>query len=176
MNILITGPPGVGKTTVLNKIKDVLESHGHKTGGVFCPEIKKDGKRVGFRIIDVKSKKRGVLSHIHCKGPKIGRYKVNLGDLDGIGAFAIEESIKKVDYIIIDEIGPMELHSLRFCDAVKAALESEKPVVAVIHKKSKHPFVLEIKRRDDVEIFEVTHDNRDFLHRQIIRILKSSES
>jgi nucleoside-triphosphatase len=172
MNILITGPPGVGKTTVLNKTKDVLESNGYKIGGVFCPEIKKNDKRVGFSIIDVMSKEKGVLSHLDCKGPRIGRYKVNLKDLNEIGAFAIEEAIKKADYIIIDEIGPMELHGLKFCDATRSALKSEKPVVAVIHKKSRHPFIVEIKDRADVQILEVSTENRDFLHDEILKILK----
>ncbi len=171
MNILITGRPGVGKTTVLNKIKDVLEDSGYKIGGVYCPEIREGRKRVGFSIIDVMSKKRGILAHVHGTGPRVARYKVRLRDLDEIGTSAIERAKDMADYIIIDEIAPMELYSRKFCDTVESAFESPKPVLAVIHKKSKHPFVTKIKNRDDVLIFEVSPQNRDTLHDEILKVL-----
>lgn len=171
MNILITGRPGSGKTTLLNKIRDFLESNGHAVGGVFCPEIRKNGSRVGFRIIDIANKREGILSHINCSGPHVGKYKVNLKDLNEIGVFAVKYAIKKSDYIFIDEIAPMELYSEKFIDAVKNAFDSEKPVLAVIHKKSNHPFILSVKNRNDVLIFEISPENRDSICKEVSNIL-----
>jgi len=51
MNVLITGRPGVGKTTLLNKIKKKIEDRGYSTGGMYCPEIREDGKRTGFKLL-----------------------------------------------------------------------------------------------------------------------------
>ena len=76
MNILLTGTPGVGKTTVLTQIQHHLQENNYGIGGVYCPEIRKNQERVGFKIIDLMSKKEGFLSHINCKGPKVGKYKV----------------------------------------------------------------------------------------------------
>lgn len=173
MNILITGRPGTGKTTLLNKIKNSLESKGYITGGVYCPEIRENRKRVGFSIIDIMNKNKGILSHTKCNGPKIGKYKVNLKDLNEIGVFAIVDSIEKADYIFIDEIAPMELHSEKFIDAVETAFNNEKPVLAVIHRKSNHPFIKKIKDRDDVSIFEISPENRDLIYSQVLDILKN---
>jgi nucleoside-triphosphatase len=39
MNILLTGPPGVGKTTILEAIKEKLIIKGYSVGGIRCPEI-----------------------------------------------------------------------------------------------------------------------------------------
>lgn len=172
MNILITGRPSSGKTTLLNKIKESLESSGHNVGGVFCPEIRTNGRRVRFNIIDITNKREGILSHINCSGPHVGKYRVNLNDLNEIGVSAIRYAIEEADYIFIDEIAPMELYSEEFINAVRNAFDCEKPVLAVIHKKSNHPFILEIKNRDDVLIFEISPENRDLIYNKILGILK----
>ncbi len=175
MNILITGQPGSGKTTLLNKIKGSLESKGYIIGGVYCPEIRKNTKRIGFSIIDIMGKKKGILSHINCSGPRVSKYKVNLKDLNGIGVTAIEKAIEKVDYIFIDEIAPMELYSEKFMGAVETAFNHQKPVLAVIHQKSNHPFILKIKSRNDVFIFGISPENKDLLHYEILNALENQE-
>ena len=53
MNILITGPPGIGKTTLLEKIKNKIKDSGFSIGGMYCPEIRENNKRTGFNIIDI---------------------------------------------------------------------------------------------------------------------------
>jgi nucleoside-triphosphatase len=172
LNILITGKPGVGKTILLNKLKESLEQTGYVIGGVSSPEILKNNKRIGFSLINLMNKKRGILSHVKCHGPRVGRYKINLKDLNEIGAVAIEEAIMNADYIFIDEIAPMELYSKKFCQATNTAFTSEKPVIAVIHKKSKNPFINEIKNRKDVLIFEINLKNRNIIFKELLNILK----
>lgn len=174
LNILITGIPGVGKTTVLKKVKNSLEEYGCHIGGIICPEIKEDGIRVGFSIIDLSNKRGGILSHIKCTGPKIGKYKVNLKDLNEIGVSAIRNSLKESDYIMIDEIAPMELHSKGFQNVVEEALNCEKSLLAVIHRKSNHPLILKIKNSKDVLILEVTSENRNSLPDEILDVLKKN--
>ena len=164
----------MGKTTVLKRIKNFLEEDGYHIGGIICPEIKEDGIRVGFSIIDLANKKKGILSHIKCTGPKVGKYKVNLKDLNEIGVSAIRNALKKSDYIMIDEIAPMELHSKKFQKAVEEALNCEKPLLAVIHRRSGHPLILSVKNREDILIFEVTSENRNSLPYEILDSLKKS--
>ncbi|MCE7698939.1 MAG: metallopeptidase TldD-related protein [Methanobacterium paludis] len=100
LNILITGKPGIGKTTVLNRVKEAVEDLSHSVGGVTCPEIRENGRRVGFNIVDVSNDKKGILAHVKCKGPHVGRYGVNLKDLNEIGVPAIENAVKSSDYKI----------------------------------------------------------------------------
>jgi nucleoside-triphosphatase len=171
VKILITGSPGVGKTTLLETIKNFLIIQGALVGGVFCPEIKSEGKRVGFAIIDIMSGKKGILALKNFQGPRVGAYGVNIGDLNKIGVNALENAILSADYVMLDEIAPMELKSPEFARAIKKVFNSSKTVIAVIHKKSTHEIIQEIKNRNDVLLFEINRDNMDIIHNKILEMI-----
>lgn len=167
--LFITGRPGVGKTTVLLKIVEGLRAEGFKVGGMISREVRKAGSRIGFEILDISSGEKGWLAHVKQPvGPKIGKYRVNLSDLESVGVKAISEALEQADVIVIDEIGPMELYSQKFIEAVRKALESSKPVIGTVHFRAKHPIISYLKDREDSEILEVTLENRDRLHKIII--------
>jgi nucleoside-triphosphatase len=167
--ILVTGAPGTGKTTVITKVAEALKAQGYRTGGMTTKEKRQGEARVGFQILDLATQKQGWLAHVNqLNGPRIGKYQVNLNGLDSIGASAIQEGIKTADVIVIDEIGPMELYSQIFKQAVQQAIDSAKPVIATIHYKATDAFVKNIKTRSDAELCEVTMENRNVLHNLII--------
>ncbi len=140
--LLLTGPPSVGKTTVLMKVVKALKERGISVGGMISREVREGGRRVGFEILDLSSGRRGWLAHVNQKnGPQVGKYRVNIEDLNSIGAQAITEAVEKCEAIAIDEIGPMELFSERFKGAVRKALESHKLVLAVVHWKAKDTLI-----------------------------------
>ncbi len=90
--------------------------------------------RKGFKLRDIRSFEEGVLAHVDQKsGPRVGKYRVNLDDLNSVGVGAIHNALKDCDLVIIDEIGPMELYSEDFVAAVKGAFSSKKDVIATIH-------------------------------------------
>jgi len=127
-------------------------------------EVREDGRRVGFEILDISSLKRGWLAQVdQSSGPKVGKYRVNLADLETIGVKAILDAIENCDLVAIDEIGPMELFSEKFRDAVNAAIQSQKRVVAVVHWKAQDRLINQVKARKDAEILEVTTENREKL-------------
>ena len=161
--IILTGAPGVGKTTVLTKTVDALKAKGISVGGMISREVRKDNVRVGFEIVDLTSGKHGWLAHVNGQGPQVGKYHVRLDDLDKIGTAAITQALEKCSAIAIDEIGPMELYSQKFKQAAAQALESKKLVLVVVHGKAKDPLVTQVKRRVDAEIFNVTFSNREKL-------------
>ena len=168
--LLLTGDPGVGKTTVLIKMVEALKAKGINVGGMISREAREGNVRVGFEIIDLTSNKHGWLAHINQRtGPQVGKYHINLEDLENIGATAIVEAVEKCDVIAIDEIGPMEFYSQRFKQAVKQALESRKVVLAVVHGKARDPLINEAKQREGSEIFTVTLANRDKLAEEITK-------
>ncbi len=106
----------------------------------------------------------GGYRHVNQKnGPQVGKYHVNIEDLEKIGAKAILDAIEKCDVVAIDEIGPMELYSQKFKQAVTKALESKNLVLAVVHEKAKDPVITQAKEREDAEIFSITPSNRDGL-------------
>ncbi len=167
--LFITGSPGTGKTSVLLKIIDVLKAGGYSVGGMVSREVRTRGARVGFEILDLSNSRRGGLAHVNQKhGPRIGKYRVNLEDLDSIGAEAIANAVKNADVVAIDEIGPMELYSERFREAVRRAVESRKLVIGTIHWKVMGTLIGEVRARVDAEIYKVTYENREYLPRMII--------
>jgi nucleoside-triphosphatase len=162
--LLLTGAAGVGKTTVLIRTVDALKAKGISVGGMVSREVREGNVRIGFEIIDLSSGKHGWLAHVNQNGgPQVGKYHVNLQDLDNVGVTAIVDAIRKNSIVTIDEIGPMELFSPRFKQVVAQALESKKPVLAVVHAKARDPLITEARQRNDAEVFTVTLANRDSL-------------
>lgn len=158
--ILLTGPPRTGKTTLLLETADRLQARGYTLGGMISREIRENNVRVGFEILDYASGRREWLAHTRqTEGPRIGKYRVNVEGLDSIGVAAILQAVKNADIVLIDEIGPMELLSEAFVNAVKEAGDSFKPVLATIHYRAQHPLIRQIKSRQDADIIEVTSAN-----------------
>jgi nucleoside-triphosphatase len=167
--LLLTGNPGVGKTTVLMKTVNALKESGYKVGGIISREVREGGTRVGFEIVDLRGSKRGWLAHVNQKsGPQVGKYRVNIEDLNAIGAQAILDAVENCDVIAIDEIGPMELFSEKFKEAVRKALETRNLVIAIIHWKAQDVLISEARKREDAEIITVTYENREKLHEVIV--------
>jgi nucleoside-triphosphatase len=173
--ILITGTPGIGKTTAITRTAKMLKSQGYKVGGAVTKEKREGDVRVGFEIQDLATQKQGWLAHVRQpNGPRIGKYRVNLSDLETVGVNAIQNATKTADIIIIDEIGPMELCSQALKKAIIQTLGSTKPVIATVHYKATDAFVRNIKTRQDAEVYEVTSENRDIIHNLIMeRITKT---
>jgi nucleoside-triphosphatase len=162
--LILTGNPGVGKTTVLTKTVEMLRNRGYTIGGMLSREFREGGVRVGFEIQDLAGGKRGWLAHVYQKsGPSVGKYHVNLEDLDNVGAQAITEAVEHADVVAIDEIGPMELFSGKFKGAAQKALESEKLVLAVVHYKAQDKLLAEAKSNPASETVVVTIENREKL-------------
>jgi nucleoside-triphosphatase len=168
--LILTGAPGVGKTTVIIKMVDALKAKGVSVGGMVTHEVREGNLRVGFEILDLTNNKHGWLAHVKGQGgPQVGKYHVNLNDLDNIGAEAISQALEKYSVLAIDEIGPMELLSQKFKQVVSQALEGKKLMLMVVHGKARDPLVTQIKRRVDAELFYVTFSNRENLTEQLVR-------
>ena len=168
--IFITGRPGIGKTSVLLMAVDALKARGYKVNGMVSREFRKSGVRVGFEISDLETGRRGWLAHVNQPtGPQIGKYRVNLNDINVMGASSILNAVADADVVVVDEIGPMELFSPAFKEAVAQAIRSEKPVLGTIHHRAKDPLITAIRAREDAEILEVTYQNRGELHNLIVK-------
>jgi nucleoside-triphosphatase len=173
--VFLTGAPGVGKSTVVRKILERIQQGGVKVGGMTSADLRSGSVRVGFEIRTLMTGEAGVLAHINqATGPRIGKYHVKTEDLDRIGAEAIISAVRHADLIVIDEVGPMELTSHSFKDAVQAALACGKPLLGTIHRSAQDPLVNAIRRDRDVEVIEVTNENRNSLPDILERRLTTS--
>jgi len=163
-NILITGTPGCGKSTLIEKVVHRIEG---PVTGFFTREIKKKGRRVGFSINTLNGRE-GILAHQNIKGKfRVGKYGVNLKDIETIAVPSMIPA-KKEEIIVIDEIGKMECFSPLFKETLINVLNLPNWVIGSIAQKG-DPFIQSIKDRDDVMLIIITPQNREILVDQIIR-------
>jgi nucleoside-triphosphatase len=151
---LLTGQPGVGKTSVIRQAVTRIEA-----GGFYTDEIRESGERQGFRLVTLNGKSI-MLAHTEFKSSyKVGKYGVDISGLESVGVAELRRAIQEEPVIVIDEIGKMELFSEAFRQVVLEALESGKKVLGTIMFKP-HPWADEIKRRPEIELVSLTKDNR----------------
>jgi nucleoside-triphosphatase len=146
--LLLSGLPGVGKTTVLRKV--VAELPEIKLRGFLTDEIRRGDERLGFRLACFDGQ-TAVLAHVDLDSPhRIGRYRVDIPML----------------------IGKMECLSKRFVEAVTGLLDSRQLMVATVARKG-GGFIERVKKREDAELWEVTRKNRDHLPEAILDWLQA---
>jgi nucleoside-triphosphatase len=164
-NLLITGLPGVGKTTLIKKLSEALKDF-HPVG-FYTEEIREGGKRKGFELISLEGK-RGLLSHKEIRSSyKVGQYKVDIKSFeDFLDSISFFNPFTRL--IIIDEIGKMECFSDQFKKLLKEILDSKKWVMATIALMGSG-LIAEVKERQDVQLFEITKKNRDSLFSEILK-------
>lgn len=166
-NIFLTGAPSSGKTTVINK---VIKDLNRPTNGFYTEEERTSGKRVGF-LMNTLDGKKAYLAHQDIRSEfHIRRYGVSIENIETIAVPSINPVNNNI--IILDEIGKMECFSEVFKSAVIKALESSNIVVGTITFGGDN-FIQGIKDRDDIEITEVTGDNRDLLPDVILKKIRN---
>ncbi len=162
--LLISGAPGSGKTTL---IRAVIAALPGRIGGFLTEEIREGAERVGFRVTALDGR-TGVLAHVKgLRGPKVGRYTVDVPVFEAVGVEALEAATRQADLIVVDEIGKMELCSPRFAAALEAALDARVPLLGTI-LQAPHPFTDAIKRRGNVELYHLTERNRGDLQDALV--------
>ncbi len=164
-NLLITGLPGIGKTTLIKKLSQELK-HLHPAG-FYTEEIREEGVRKGFELVSLNGK-RGILSHKDIKSPyRVGHYRVDIEGFENfLDSLPFFNPLNRL--IIIDEIGKMECLSDPFKNLLKKIFDSEKLVIATIALKGSG-LIAEIKERQDIQLFELNSHNRDILFLEILK-------
>lgn len=162
--LLLTGVPGVGKTTIIERVAAALSDK--RIRGFVTGEIRRAGRRVGFELSTFAGQK-GVLAHVDVGSRhRVGRYGVDVAGLDELveEALALDDG---TDVYLVDEIGKMECYSAKFREAMGSLLDSGRPLVATVALRG-GGFIAEVKDRVDVELWEATRGNRDEMPERIV--------
>jgi nucleoside-triphosphatase len=162
--LLLTGQPGSGKTGL---IKEALARTKVKGGGFYTEEILTGGIRQGFQVATLDGRE-AILARVDISSPhRVGKYRVDIGALEGVGVSALRQALAESDLIVIDEIGKMELLSTQFREIVTQAVNSGKKVLGTI-MLNHQPFADEIKRHPEAEVLLVTRDNRTEVMKKVL--------
>jgi nucleoside-triphosphatase len=95
---------------------------------------------------------------------------VDVENVDGVAVPAVYQGVTEADYVVIDEIGRMELFSEAFRAAVLDAVQSPKMVLGTVMSKA-HPWVDRLKKMPQVQVVVVTLANRDALVPHVLPML-----
>jgi nucleoside-triphosphatase len=189
--LLLTGRPGVGKTTVVRRVAETLDrapasarviiqraSSGEagrsdqkivgsrrRPGGFYTEEVREEGDRRGFRAVTFDGE-TCVIADVDFRAPRVGRYGVDVAAIDRLADTALRQR-REVTVYIIDEIGKMECLSARFVEAVQALLDSGRTVVATVGQRGAG-FIARVKHRPDAELWEVTRQTRDEMPARVL--------
>ena len=169
-NLLLTGVSGVGKSTLVSKLARELK--GREIRGFFSEVIYKGDKRLGWRMENFAGE-GGLLAHIDIESEyHMGRYGVDMELFHWIMTPQLQIN-EDVYVYLIDEIGIIAPWSSAFINAMDKLLDSDRKVVAVIRRKSDE-YVDRVKGRDDVELWEVTPENRDVMLNKVLFWIENS--
>ncbi|MEM4246033.1 MAG: NTPase [Candidatus Bathyarchaeia archaeon] len=171
--VLVSGRPGVGKTTVFIQIVNTLMPN-LVMGGFLTREVRKDCLRVGFEVEDIKTHEKGWLARCDASsGPRVGRYRVVLSDFEEIGVRAVERALTDnlVQLVAIDELGPMEFASPRFHRIFNEVTSSEKDLLCTVQLKMLDRIKSLIGGGKQVKAFIVDLENRETIGREIANLI-----
>ena len=168
--IVLTGPPGIGKTTAVLQIARVLKDRGINVGGIVSREIRVNNERVGFEFIDLITNDTNVLASISGNGPKVGKYFVSFEGCH-FAAERLSDAMKSCNIIICDEIGPMEVKSREFLESVKNLLNVDKKILVVIHQKLRYPIIDQIRMKSEL-IINLNLQNREKISEILLQKLR----
>jgi nucleoside-triphosphatase len=158
-SVLLTGHPGIGKTTI---IRHTVAALGDLVGGFYTEEIAGPGGRHGFRLVTLRGQ-TATLAHRDLRDPKyprLGRFGIDVREFERVGVRALRKAMEEGKMLIVDEIGPMELYSQSFQDVLMEAFMGPHHVIGTIMNKP-NPAADVFKFLSQVDIWEVDRRNRD---------------
>ena len=163
-NVLITGAPGIGKTSLISRLYRDLTPLVIK--GFYKKAIHEYQILKGYRLATFDFQEL-VLAHIHIVGPD--RFEDFGLNLDGFEKLIINQLSPdpNVELFLVDEIGVMECTSLQFRQIILKVINSDIPLIATLASLNVLD-ILKIRNRKDISILNMTHKNREFIWKDVL--------
>ncbi|MFX0081050.1 MAG: NTPase [Candidatus Hodarchaeota archaeon] len=171
--ILITGPPRSGKSTLIGKLIEHFSNRQISVYGFLTPEVREGHNRIGFDLLNIKTKEREKLAR---KGNfdtkhRVGKYHVFIERFEKFLANFKNIRYHQEDLIIIDEIGKMELFSDKFQEFIMNMFKSNISIIATIGLTIKHSIKDRLLKLPDVKLFNLNRQNYQNTYQKIISLI-----
>lgn len=177
MNRLLTGPPGVGKTTVIRRTADRLGDADIPVAGVIAPERRRDGARIGFDVASLAGEVCRPMARLGSDRPhQVGRYGIDVDAIDAVATTVLPPARREGMAVLIDEVGPMQAASDRFVREVHQTLAHPVPTVVTVASAHLDSYRGRIGIDETVPVLEVTTENRDALPAHLASAIEAARS
>jgi len=175
LKVVITGEPGIGKTTVVRR---VVERLGHDAEGFWTQEVrdKRSRKRIGFKVVTTEGNEALFASKKFTSKNLVGSYGVNVKRFEEVALPVLEKALRSEGSVaVVDEVGRMELFSKRFRELVEILMgRRDKDAIFTIPVRDVHPLVARLRRLEGAVLIEVDLENRDALAEDIVGLFKGA--
>jgi len=166
MIIIVTGNIGIGKTTVCQRVVEIVQSQGYGCGGILT--YKASDKSILVEDIQTGEKETLADTNNLNQGPRVGKYTFSTKSIE-FGIRAIERNTSAV-LIVIDEIGHLELRGEGFAKVPELTRTGKmRNCILVIRSELLPAFLLQLPNA--TLVFETNLDNRDRLPQEISTVL-----
>jgi len=183
--ILLSGLPGVGKSTACRRVAELCREQGFRVEGFITEELRERGSRVGFDLVELGAGAAGrrvplARTGDGLTGPRVGKYTVTLDEFESLAIPVLDRisnvASKERVVCIIDEIGKMELFSNSFVDRMRTLLAKRPvPMLFTIALKG-GGFIAEAKRVRGLDYIEIDRETRDAAPADIVSRLLGGDS
>ena len=169
-HVFLTGDPGVGKSTIVSRVRARLATAVEAVGFVTLEQRDPEqGQRIGFRSINVADAADSVqlASLEEGDGPRVGPFRVNLAEVTAFCRRTLSpaSAATRPRLHFMDEIGAMQLLSAELEQLFGSVVDGSCHCFGTLPTRGLHDltFVEGLRGRADVRVLEVTEDTRDGL-------------
>lgn len=170
-HIFLTGKIQIGKSTLLKSVlSDLVNEYQIEYDG-FTTYF--DNRQSDSKILYMERK----TSDSTAKGMKYpmihfvdGRPQMQTLQYETSGMELLEE-INTNTLLIFDECGKFERNSVGYVNKVNQILDGNTHVFGVLRKDPSIEWLAQIVAREDVKVFEITEENRNFLKEEVKKLI-----
>ena len=181
MFILLTGKGGHGKTTACWKALPGLRGSGIKLAGFISPPLlDAEGKKTGIEMLDLATGEHHTFARVvgHDQSPDIGVYRLEADAIDWARGVLAAALLSDMDLLVIDEIGPLELHrGGGFAFAIEPLSDPERipNAIVIVRQELVNELAERIGRLDMVRVV-VTEEVRGKAPAQLVKLVQEAHS
>lgn len=153
---LVTGEPGIGKTTV---IRQVVSTMRLRAAGFYTEDLRAAGAREGFRVVTLDGEMALLAAAGHPGPIQVSKYGVDVKEFERVAVAALRRGVERGHVLVVDEIGKMQLFSRAFRQTVLEVVRSGHPLLGTV-MRGRNPYADRIKAHENAELITLTEENR----------------
>ena len=121
---ILTGSIGDGKTTYTKTLIDLFRNKGTRMGGIISERVMVNSQTTGYDLVNIETGESIIMlrQDEECGSERIGRYTICKGGMERGNEILRSLTSRKIQLIIIDEVGLLELQDKGWTESINQIL------------------------------------------------------